>query len=71
MKIKCWVPQTKGYFQQLAADLLGIRPELKFKDLLFSSQERFGLEGITTGTVEVDMGVILKDFHLHGVSLYT
>ena len=44
MKIKTWVPKPQGYFKQLAADLLGIKPELKFKDLLFSGQERFGLE---------------------------
>ena len=71
MKIKCWTPKPQGYFNQLKATLLGIKPELKFKDLLFSSQERFGLECETTGTVEIDIGVIQKDFHLHGVALYT
>jgi hypothetical protein len=39
--------------------------------LLFSSAERFGFEAETTGTVEIDVGVIVKDFNLHGVSLYT
>lgn len=29
------------------------------------------MHGETTGTVEVDIGIILKDFHLHGVKLYT
>ena len=51
----------------MAADLLGIRPVLKFKDLLFSGQERFGMHAVTTGTVEIDIGIIVKDFHLHGV----
>ena len=55
----------------LRAKLLGIQPELEFKDLLFSSSERFGQHTKTTGTVEVDVGVILKDFNLHGVSLFT
>ena len=55
----------------MAADLLGIRPVLKFKDLLFSGQERFGMHGTTSGSVEIDIGVILKDFHLHGVQLFT
>ena len=36
MKIKCWAPKPQGYFKQLASSLLGIKPELKFKDLLFS-----------------------------------
>mmetsp|Transcript_29524 Transcript_29524/g.21346 ORF Transcript_29524/g.21346 Transcript_29524/m.21346 type:complete len:80 (+) Transcript_29524:314-553(+) len=67
MEIKCWAPRPQGYFKQLASSLLGIKPELKFKDMLFSSADRFGFEGETTGTVEIDVGVILKDFHLHGV----
>ena len=29
------------------------------------------MECDTTGTVEIDVGVIHKDFNLHGVSLYT
>ena len=39
--------------------------------MLMSSAERFGFEAETTGTVEIDVGVIVKDFQLHGVSLYT
>lgn len=29
------------------------------------------MECETTGTVEIDVGIILKDFNLHGVQLYT
>jgi hypothetical protein len=29
------------------------------------------MHGETTGCVEIDVGVILKDFHIHGVQLYT
>ena len=39
--------------------------------MLFSGAERFGFEAQTTGTVEVEVGVILKDFQLHGVTLFT
>ena len=39
--------------------------------MLMSSAERFGSETETTGTVEVDVGIIIKDFNLHGVELYT
>jgi len=49
---------------------LGIKPELKFKDIVMSSAERFGFETESTGTVEIEVGVILKDFNLHGVTLY-
>ncbi len=70
MEVKCWAPKPKGFFKQLAASLLNIKPELKFKDIAMSSAERFGFETVTTGTVEIEVGVILKDFNLHGVTLY-
>ncbi len=57
--------------KRMGAKLLGIYPELEFKDIVFSSAERFGLQVESTGTVEIDVGVITKDFNLHGVQLYT
>lgn len=71
IEIKCWAPKPQGFFKQLQATLFGIKPELVFKDMLFSGAERFGFEAETTGTVEVEVGVILKDFQLHGVTLFT
>lgn len=71
MQIKCWRPRPKGFFKSLASSLLGIKPELEFKDLLLSSADRFGFETETTGTVEIDVGVIVKDFNLHGVTIFT
>ena len=71
MEIKCWAPKPQGYFRQLASSLLGVKPELKFKDMVLSNAERFGFETETTGTVEIDLGVILKDFNIHGVTLFS
>ena len=34
-----------------------------------SSAERFGFECESTGTVEIDLGIIHKDFNIHGVRL--
>ena len=48
-----------------------MKPELKFKDMVLSNAERFGFETVTAGTVEIDIGVILKDFNIHGVTLYS
>ena len=39
--------------------------------MLMSSAERFGFETETTGTVEIDVGIIIKYFNLHGVERYT
>ena len=53
----------------MAAYILGIQPELKHKDVVMSSAERFGFDVESTGTVEIDIGVIHKDFCLHGAHL--
>lgn len=39
--------------------------------MVMSGAERFGFETETTGTVEIDIGIIIKDFDIHGVTLYT
>jgi hypothetical protein len=62
LEVKCWRPRPQGFFKRLAARLLGVQPELQFKDMLLSSAERFGFETESTGTVEIDVGVIVKDF---------
>lgn len=62
IKVDCWRPiSTTG------DKLLGTYPELEFKDVLISSQSRYGLVTETTGTVTLELDVILKDFQLHGV----
>ena len=58
-----------GYMKQLEAMLLGVQPELNYKDMVMSSAERFGQECESTGTVEIEIGVITKDFNIHGVHL--
>jgi hypothetical protein len=62
VEIKCWAPKPDGFWKSLKASWFGAKPELVFKDMLFSGAERFGFETETTGTVEVDIGVVLKDF---------
>ena len=69
MTIVCWRPEPQGFFKKLAASLLGIQPELNYKDMVISSQERFGQQVESTGSVEIDIGVIHKDFGIHGVRL--
>ena len=69
IQIACWRPKPQGYFKQLASSILGVQPELTFKDMAMSTAERFGFECESTGTVEIDVGVISKDFAVHGVSL--
>lgn len=62
LQIKCWRPRPQGFWKRIASKILGVQPELQFKDMLMSSAERFGFETESTGTVEIDVGVIVKDF---------
>jgi len=62
LKVDCWRPVSASGDQ-----LLGTYPELEFKDVLVSSQSRYGLTSETTGSVIFELDVILKDFQLHGV----
>eukprot|EP00349_Pseudokeronopsis_sp_Brazil_P000700 CAMPEP_0202957822 /NCGR_PEP_ID=MMETSP1396-20130829/2213_1 /ASSEMBLY_ACC=CAM_ASM_000872 /TAXON_ID= /ORGANISM="Pseudokeronopsis sp., Strain Brazil" /LENGTH=77 /DNA_ID=CAMNT_0049675531 /DNA_START=311 /DNA_END=544 /DNA_ORIENTATION=+ len=70
LKVKCWRPKPAGWWKRFAAKLLNVQPELEFKDMVMSSSERFGQQTESTGTVEIDVGIIIKDFHLHGVNCY-
>jgi len=62
MKVDCWRP-----ISSTTDKLLGTFPELEFKDVLISSQSKYGLTAETTGSVIFELDVILKDFQLHGV----
>ena len=62
LKVDCWRPMSSG-----SDKLLGTYPELEFKDVLVSSQSRYGLTSETTGTAVFEIDVIVKDFQLHGV----
>ena len=69
MTIECWRPKPQGFFRRVAAYILGIQPELNFKDMAMSSAERFGQEVESTGSVDIEIGIIHKDFGINGVIL--
>ena len=63
LECSCWRPvgsQFKSY-------ILGITPELKDKSIVYSTEEKFGLETISTGSVIISLDIILKDFEIHGI----
>lgn len=64
IKIYCWRPATSFWDK-----LLGTYPELEFKDIVISSQNRYGFKTESTGTVTIQYELIFKDFHLHGVQV--
>lgn len=62
LTVDCWRPISSS-----DDSVLGTYPELEFKDVLVSSQSRYGLTTETTGSLVFEIDVILKDFQLHGV----
>lgn len=49
--IDCWRPKPQGFWKRLSASILGIQPELTYKDMVMSTAERFGFECESTGQV--------------------
>jgi hypothetical protein len=39
------------------------------KSAVYSVDEKFGMNTISTGFVNVEMDIILKDFQLHGIDI--
>lgn len=46
---------------------LSITPEFKDKSIVYSSEEKFALDSVSSGRIEVELDIILKDFELHGI----
>lgn len=49
--------------------MIGAHPELVHKDILVSNESRFGFKTESTGKIFMEVAIITKDFHLHGVKL--
>jgi hypothetical protein len=47
--------------------LLGNTPEFIDKSAIYSSEEKFGINGVSSGYVNMELEVIMKDFDLHGI----
>ena len=65
--INWWRPIDTSWWGLVSEYLLGTKPEITHKDMVISSVERNGFETESTGTVEVEIGVITKNFELYGV----
>ena len=65
--INWWRPVDNSWWGSVSEYLLGTKPEISIKDMIISSTERNGFETESTGTVEIEIGVISKNFELYGV----
>ncbi|CAG9331657.1 unnamed protein product [Blepharisma stoltei] len=66
LDVLLWRPEG-GIYEKLTSFFLSANPELVHKNMVISGNDRFGLQTISTGKVMLRVGVIVKDFNLHGV----
>lgn len=68
MAINCWRP-TSEMGQSLSEKLLSSHAEFKDKKVVYSNTEKFGINSISTGQVNIEVESIFKDFTLHGIQI--
>ena len=68
LQMPLWRPVGDGK-QQSYSKYMGINPELQHKNMLISGNDRFEMRTYSTGTVSFRVGVLTKDFQLHGVKM--
>lgn len=61
-----WRPQGTT-MDSVRTYFLSSTPEILYKNMVLSGNDRFGLQCISAGTLHLRIGIITKDFNLHGV----
>ena len=68
LECNMWRPQG-SYSDQVYTFFLGTSPEILYKNMVLSGNDRFGLQCISTGILHLRIGLTTKDFNLHGVKM--
>jgi len=68
LKIECWRP-TKTFRYNFSENFLRNTPEFTDKSAVYTTDEKFGMNTISTGRVIIEMDLIMKDFELHGIKI--
>ena len=68
VNVQCWRP-TEKISGSIYESLLGNTPEFVDRNAIVASEEKFGMFSISTGTIEIELEVLMKDFHLHGIKV--
>lgn len=68
LKIECWRP-TKTFRYNFSESFLNNTPEFTDKSAVYTTDEKFGMNTISTGSVIMEVDLIMKDFDLHGIKI--
>lgn len=68
LNIPCWRP-TESIKSSISETYLGNTPEFIDKSAVFSIDDKFGIHSISTGSINIEIDIIMKDFNLHGIKI--
>ena len=68
LPIYCWRP-SDSVQMSISEDLLGNTAEFINKSAVYSSEEKFGIAAVSTGSINLELDIIMKDFDLHGIMI--
>jgi hypothetical protein len=68
LQLALWRPEGT-FSDKMKTFFLGSTPEIMYKNMVLSGNDRFGMQCVSTGTLHLRTGVIVKDFNLHGVMM--
>ena len=68
LRIDCWRP-TKTFRFNFSEYFLNNTPEFIDKSAIVTTDEKFGMNTLSTGTVLIELDLIMKDFDLHGIKI--
>ena len=63
MTVRCWRPSKNAFSEKL----LNNNPEFLDTTAVYSNDDKIALQTISSGEVNIELDILLKDFHLHGV----
>lgn len=62
LEVPCWRPMGTWYDR-----FIGANSELQYPDIVASSLSKYGLRTTSSAVLIVDIDIIARSFHLHGV----
>lgn len=62
LEVPCWRPKGTWF-----DNFIGAYSELQHKNIVVTPLNRYGLKTQSAGKVVIELKVLTKDFHLHGV----
>jgi hypothetical protein len=68
MPVLCWRP-SEALVEGWRESLLGCLPEYMDKSAVYTSEEKFAINGVSGGYVNLELDIIMKDFDLHGIKV--